>query len=157
MRKNRELYFLEGGDADPKCSYCRQHKETEHHIYTQCIVTQHFWDDAAKWFRKNIDDRLPKVLQEKPKLFGYWYEKPADNCNIFLRAARYTIFKGRKGRTVYDLKTFKAVLLDEYSYKYKGSKWRKYEKDVNEMRPLTFYRRERGLSHINPKWLPPLQ
>ena len=157
LRKNRELYFLEGGDADPKCSYCSQHKETEHHIYTQCIVTQHFWDDAAKWFRANIDDRLPKVLQEKPKLFGYWNEKPADNCNIFLRAARYTIFKGRAGKTVYDLKTFKAVLLDEYSYKYKGSKWRKYENDVNEMRPLTFYRRERGLSHINPKWLPPLQ
>ena len=98
-----------------------------------------------------------RCFRKKPKLFGYWNEKPADNCNIFLRAARYTIFKGRKGRTVYDLKTFKAVLLDEYSYKYKGSKWRRYEKDVNEMRPLTFYRRERGLSHINPKWLPPLQ
>ena len=33
----------------------------------------------------------------------------------------------------------------------------RYEKDVNEMRSLCYYRKERGLYHINPKWLPPLQ
>ena len=50
----------------------------------------------------------------------------------------------------------KSTLADELSYKYKGTKWKKYEKDVNEMRSLCFYRKEKGLLHINPKWLPPL-
>ena len=62
----------------------------------------------------------------------------------------------RKNKTIYTLKAFKSTLADELSYKYKGTKWQKYEKDVNEMRSLCFYRRERGLLHINPKWLPPL-
>ena len=57
----------------------------------------------------------------------------------------------------YTLKAFKSTLADELSYKYKGTKWQKYEKDVNEMRSLCFYRKEKGLLHINPKWLPPLQ
>ena len=62
-----------------------------------------------------------------------------------------------ENKTLYTLKAFKSTLADELSYKYKGTKWQKYEKDVNEMRSLCFYRRERGLLHINPKWLPPLQ
>ena len=108
-------------------------------------------------FRQNIDERLPRVIQDKPKIFGYWNERPDDNSNIFLRSARYTIFRGRKNNTLYTLKAFKSTLADELSYKYKGTRWQKYEKDVNEMRSLCFYRRERGLFHINPKWLPPLQ
>ena len=68
-----------------------------------------------------------------------------------------SIIRGRKNKTLYTLKAFKSTLADELSYKYKGTKWQKYEKDVNEMRSLCFYRRERGLLHINPKWLPPLQ
>ena len=156
LRKNKELYALEGEDTDPNCSYCKQHKETELHIYTQCTATQRFWNEAATWFRQNIDERLPRVIQDKPKIFGYWNERPDDNSNIFLRSARYTIFRGRKSGTIYTLKAFKSTLADELSYKYKGTKWKKYEKDVNEMRSLCFYRREKGLLHINPKWLPPL-
>ena len=156
LRKNKELYALEGEDTDPNCSYCKRHKETELHIYTQCTATQRFWNEAATWFRQNIDERLPRVIQDKPKIFGYWNERPDDNSNIFLRSARYTIFRGRKSGTIYTLKAFKSTLADELSYKYKGTKWKKYEKDVNEMRSLCFYRREKGLLHINPKWLPPL-
>ena len=66
-------------------------------------------------------------------------------------------YRGKKSKALYGLKAFKAILLDEFSYKYKGTKWQKYEKDVNEMRSLCYYRRERGLYDINPKWLPPLQ
>ena len=147
---------VEGEDTDPNCSYCKRHKETELHIYTQCTATQRFWNEAATWFRQNIDERLPRVIQDKPKIFGYWNERPDDNSNIFLRSARYTIFRGRKSGTIYTLKAFKSTLADELSYKYKGTKWKKYEKDVNEMRSLCFYRREKGMLNINPKWLPPL-
>ena len=109
-----------GPQTDPKCSYCKQHKETELHIYTQCTATQRFWNEAATWFRQNIDERLPRVIQDKPKIFGYWNERPDDNSNIFLRSARYTIFRGRKSGTIYTLKAFKTTLADELSYKYKG-------------------------------------
>ena len=85
---------VEGEDTDPSCSYCKRHKETELHIYTQCNATQRFWNEAATWFRQNIDERLPRVIQDKPKIFGYWNERPDDNSNIFLRSARYTIFRG---------------------------------------------------------------
>ena len=47
LNKNREIYALEGGDTDPRCSYCKRHKETELHIYSQCTATQRFWNEAA--------------------------------------------------------------------------------------------------------------
>ena len=90
LRKNKELYALEGEDTDTSCSYCKRDKETELHIYIQCVATQRFWKEAATWFRQNIDERLPRVIQDKPKIFGYWNERPDDNSNIFLRSARYT-------------------------------------------------------------------
>ena len=78
-----------------------------------------------------------------------------------LDCALFNIYRRSKElsetKTIYGLKAFKAIVLDEFSYKYKGTRWQKYEKDVNEMRSLCYYRRERGLHHINPSWLPPLQ
>ena len=79
--------------------------------------------EAATWFRQNIDERLPRVIQDKPKIFGYWNERPDDNSNIFLRSARYTIFRGRKSGTIYTLKAFKSTLIDELSCKNKGIRY----------------------------------
>ena len=126
----------------------------EWHIYTQCSIINQFWDLAAQWFRSEIDKDLPRILLNNTKVFGFWNENPNDLSNIFLRSARYTIFKGRHIGVIPQVETLIPTVLDDLSKKYQKGRWKKYEGKPSEWRAIAFVRKRRGWSDVNPKWLP---
>ena len=154
LRKWKQYYALGENDKCPMCSYCKSEIEDEWHIYTQCSIINQFWDLAAQWFRSEIDKDLPRILLNNTKVFGFWNENPNDLSNIFLRSARYTIFKGRHIGVIPQVETLIPTVLDDLSKKYQKGRWKKYEGKPSEWRAIAFVRKRRGWSDVNPKWLP---
>ena len=154
MRKWKQHYALDENDRCPMCSYCKAEIEDKWRIYTQCCIINQFWDLAAQWFRSEIDKDLPRILLNNTKVFGFWNENPNDLSNIFLRSARYTIFKGRHIGVIPQVETLIPTVLDDLSKKYQKGRWKKYEGKPSEWRAIAFVRKRRGSSDVNPKWLP---
>ena len=63
-------------------------------------------------------------------------ENPNHLSNIFLRFARYTMFKGRHIDIIPPVQTLIPTVLDYQSKKYQKGRWEKYEAKLNEWKAI---------------------
>ena len=153
LNRDRAKYTFREGQTDTLCSYCMMEEESEVHLYTNCIVTNAFWKNAARWYEHTFKLSVPLGLNI-PRLFGMENERSSDLCNIFYRNARYCIYSNRKKAIVPSLMYFVTLVRDELKRKYAGKRLEKYSKDPTESAAIYWLQTQMGWRSFSPTLQP---
>ena len=101
------LLFKMGIKESALCDMCHAELETISHIFTECTVTNQFWQQLFHWFRTIFD--IPLNPEKHEILFGI------DNDTYFVRITillgKFHIFKRKLDRKRPNLDVFKNELI----------------------------------------------
>ena len=84
--------FIIGQDSN--CSFCGAHSETIKHLFWQCRLVQHFWNDLSSSINKKCSHAHNFKFNEKLVLFGKCDMIRTDNtCDLIILLAKSFIYR----------------------------------------------------------------
>ena len=105
--------FIIGQDSN--CSFCGAHSETIKHLFWQCRLVQHFWNDLSSLINKKCSHAHNFKFTEHLVLFGKCNDICTDKiCNLIILLAKFYIYRCKVQNNNLNINVFMKELYKRY-------------------------------------------
>ena len=77
--------------ASPLCTFCRMTPETTSHLFLDCTIVKHFWNNFRSWINLSLNSNKP--LRDHEICFGVNPQKTKILVNHLILIAKHFIFR----------------------------------------------------------------